>query len=196
MILLLARLCRKCEAIIPLWVNIGGRLRNLQRRKFCLKCSEFGAHNTSSQLGVEVKKKRPPKCACGEADPKKFYGRKATVCGRCHNRYTTRRGSLVKRKAREHLGGKCKYCGYSQFDVSLDIHHTDPSKKDPAFQSMRGWSWKRIVKELELCELVCKNCHTALHCGLISRGCSSVGFRAAVYETAGHRFESCQPHHL
>jgi predicted HNH restriction endonuclease len=32
---------------------------------------------------------------------------------------------------------------------------------------MRGWSWEHITKELEKCVLLCKNCHAAVHAGLL-----------------------------
>ena len=170
----MAKLCRKCGKSFPIWVELDGKKHNLQRRNFCLECSPFGSHNTLSQLPMPVKEDIR-KCPCGETDPSKFYGRKTNKCAKCHARYTAEQGREVKAKAREYLGGKCKYCGYSKFDVALDIHHIDPSKKDPQFKRMRGWSWKRVLKELVYCELVCKNCHIALHCGLIECGDDATG---------------------
>jgi hypothetical protein len=138
-------------------------MRNLQRRKFCLVCSPFGSRNTLSSadlLGI------PRHCRCGENDPSRFYGQKS-VCIRCHNNYTMHRGADVKAKARQELGGKCCVCGYEKFQVSLDIHHKDPESKDPNFRTMRSWSWERVQREIKGCVLLCKNCHAALHCGLI-----------------------------
>jgi hypothetical protein len=163
----MSRLCRKCGECIPIWEEINGKLRNLQRRSFCIKCSPFGLHNTFAQLPIPEKVDSLRICPCGETDPNKFYGKKSRKCGKCHARYTADQGRSLKKRAREYLGGKCKYCQYSKFDVALDIHHVDPSKKDPKFKRMRGWSWERLLKELIYCELVCKNCHIALHCGLI-----------------------------
>lgn len=156
------RLCTKCGSEIPLNVTIDGKFRNLQRRKFCFDCSPFGHHNTMAvihdyTIGIKYS------CACGETDPKKFYGKKNRICADCQNRYNIEKGRANKEKVRKYLGGKCKYCGYDKHLVALDIHHTDPSKKDPNFSSMRGWSWERIKKELEHCELVCRNCHAVIH---------------------------------
>jgi hypothetical protein len=108
------------------------------------------------------------RCKCGETDPAKFYGHKTTVCAKCHSKQTLESGRDKKQRARDLLGGKCCYCGYDTFQVALDIHHLDPEKKDPDFHGMRSWSWKRIVKELEGCCLLCRNCHAALHAGLIT----------------------------
>lgn len=105
------------------------------------------------------------KCKCGESDPSKFYGHKKSVCGECHNKYTIKVGQQKKDYARTKLGGKCVSCGFDKYPESLDIHHTDPSIKDPNFKSMRGWSLKRIDNEISNCVLLCRNCHTAYHTG-------------------------------
>lgn len=105
---------------------------------------------------------------CGERDPQKFYGHKRNVCARCHNSYTKSKGHDIRRQVLEHLGGRCVRCGYDEFQVSLDLHHTDPALKDPNFVSMRGWTWSRVLIELQKCVLLCKNCHAALHAGLVS----------------------------
>lgn len=39
--------CEKCTSEFPILVKIDGKTRNLGNRKFCLKCSPFGAHNTT-----------------------------------------------------------------------------------------------------------------------------------------------------
>lgn len=106
-------------------------------------------------------------CACGETNPSKFYGHKKQICGKCHNQYCIKRGHEKRKFARDLLGGKCVYCGFDKWDCSMDIHHTDPTKKDKTFNSMRGWSLARIEKEMKHCILLCKNCHAAYHSGLI-----------------------------
>ena len=107
------------------------------------------------------------KCKCGETSPEKFYGHKKSVCAECHNEYVLGSGKNKKQKARQYLGGCCKICGFDKYSCSLDIHHFDPTVKDNNFKSMRGWSWERILQEIETCILLCKNCHAAVHSGLI-----------------------------
>lgn len=106
------------------------------------------------------------KCTCGETNPEKFYGRKNYICSSCHNSYNIKQGQARRLKALEYLGLKCIICSYSKYTCSLDIHHLDPSLKDPNFASMRSWSWERIEKEIQNCILLCKNCHAAVHAGL------------------------------
>lgn len=105
---------------------------------------------------------------CGESDPARFYGHKKRICGPCHNSYTLQRGQEIKQRARELLGGKCCCCGFATYQVSLDVHHLDPARKAPNFETMRGWSWPRVERELATCALLCKNCHAAVHAGLLN----------------------------
>lgn len=109
-----------------------------------------------------------------------------TSCRRCgvvftdENRYTTSSVGKVyckacfnwmrneafkdrKQQAIEHLGGECVRCGYDRYYGALHIHHVDPAKKSPTFRRHKGWSWARLEKELENCELLCANCHAEEH---------------------------------
>ena len=106
-----------------------------------------------------------PSCKCGENDPEKFYGHKKTVCGSCHLKDVSERGHKNRDRIVQHLGGRCRACGYDKYPCALDAHHLDPTIKDSTFASKRGWSWKRIEKELQGCVLLCKNCHAAHHSG-------------------------------
>lgn len=102
---------------------------------------------------------------CGESDPDKFYGHRKDRCGKCHNKYVLDLGKQKRAYALELLGGCCSHCGYDKHSAALQIHHLDPTTKDPNFNCLRGWSKKRIRKELETCILLCANCHMALHAG-------------------------------
>lgn len=107
------------------------------------------------------------KCACGEADPSKFYGNKFWVCSKCWNLRSVQRSQEKVAWARKKLGGKCIICGFDKYSCSLDFHHLNPAEKDVAFRTMRFWSLDRIEKEIEKCVLLCKNCHAAHHAGEI-----------------------------
>ncbi len=58
----------------------------------------------------------------------------------------------------------CEECGESH-PACLDFHHTDPSEKEVAISRIRlkGWSTKRIMKEIKKCRVLCANCHRKLH---------------------------------
>jgi hypothetical protein len=67
-----------------------------------------------------------------------------------------------KLRAIEYLGGACSICNYKKSPRALQFHHKDPSQKDFGIGSTNV-SWKRTVKELDKCILVCSNCHAEIH---------------------------------
>lgn len=103
------------------------------------------------------------KCKCGETNPDKFYGKRKSTCGKCHNIYTIEQGRKKKQWAVELKGGECSICGYNKIMSCLCFHHLDPEQKDKNFSSMKGWSKAKIEKELENCICVCMNCHGEIH---------------------------------
>jgi transcriptional regulator len=73
----------------------------------------------------------------------------------------------VKSKLVEHMGGGCKICGYNKCLSALHFHHLDPNEKDFTI-SGKSSSFDKLKKEAEKCILVCSNCHSEIHEGLIS----------------------------
>lgn len=63
-------------------------------------------------------------------------------------------------------GGVCEICGYKKCVAALEFHHKDPKEKDFNI-SGRSYSIERLKKEVDKCILVCGNCHTEIHEGLI-----------------------------
>lgn len=60
---------------------------------------------------------------------------------------------------------KCNKCGENHI-ACLDFHHKDPNEKEATISQIvlkKGWSKKRILKEIEKCEVLCSNCHRKLH---------------------------------
>ncbi|SOK59271.1 hypothetical protein [Yersinia phage fHe-Yen9-03] len=139
-----------------------------------LGCTKTTVYKWLEFYGLE---KRPVKyknsetgyyCKCGETNPDNFYGKKRTVCSKCHNKSVVEAGKDKREHALSILGNKCINCDYNEFSCSLDIHHSDSSIKDTNFSSMRGWSIERIEKEIKSCVLLCRNCHSAYHSGLLN----------------------------
>ncbi len=129
----------------------------------CLCCNPahlfLGARND-----IKSHKRRNHKCIkCGETDPNKFYGNKKSYCSKCHNEYTVNLGKEKRKYIIDTLGGKCVNCGFNKWQASFDVHHIDSKKKDINWGQVRGWSKKRIDKELKGCVLFCSNCHRAIH---------------------------------
>lgn len=65
----------------------------------------------------------------------------------------------------------CKYCLENHY-CCLDFHHLESSQKEDTLAGgiNRGWSIKKIFKEIEKCELICSNCHRKLHEKLFTGG--------------------------
>jgi len=158
--------CQGCGDEIPNRMLIDGKVRILNKRKYCISCSPFGSHNTKKLNGKPRADQLPYGCSCGETDPKKFYGHKRTVCGECHNEYCKRTGKEKRQRAINELGGKCCLCGYDKYYGAMALHHLDPSAKDKTFDSLRSWSWKRIAKEIKNCVVLCHTCHSEVHAGI------------------------------
>jgi predicted HNH restriction endonuclease len=86
------------------------------------------------------------------------------------DRWNRKQLAYVRRKALQerainHLGGKCRICGYDKCVVALEFHHTSPQGKDFSISSGLT-SWARVLPELEKCVLLCSNCHREVHDGL------------------------------
>jgi len=75
------------------------------------------------------------------------------------------RESKRKRKldAIEYLGLVCLDCGGSFHPTIYDFHHRNPIEKDKDPSKLLTLSWKRIIEELDKCDLLCANCHRLRH---------------------------------
>ena len=71
----------------------------------------------------------------------------------------------VKAWAIEFKGGECEVCGFKGCQASFDLHHRDASKKNFPVTSMELLSkpFNEVVNELNLCALLCANCHREHH---------------------------------
>ncbi len=69
----------------------------------------------------------------------------------------------------DYLGGKCLICGYNKYEGALHCHHVNPEFKDKALKlSGNCSSLERAKKELDKCVLLCSNCHSEVHAGIIN----------------------------
>lgn len=157
--------CQKCGSQIPFRVKIDGKEHNLQRRKYCLKCSPFGLHNTI-KLNGESQLKKTKNCTLCKRSIIEIKGPK---CWSCVSRICRERRA---NDLFQMMGAKCWICGYNKCRSAMDYHHIEPSKK--LFQlTMREmqYAWKRILEEVRKCALLCCRCHREYHDGLISDDC-------------------------
>lgn len=148
--------CGLCKDDFETQVVIDGKKRNLQRRKYCLKCSPFGSGNTAklSRYGEtfpEFQQNGQPK--------RKRQRNKQTYTKYQKDKREERKIELAKM-----LGGKCARCGYDACIASLDFHHRDANTKSFGIShSGLLLKWERLVEEALKCDLLCKNCHSQLH---------------------------------
>lgn len=61
----------------------------------------------------------------------------------------------------------CCICG-EQHTSCLDFHHLDPTTKDFVISGAGSKvGMMRLIEEIQKCVVVCKNCHTKIHDGVI-----------------------------
>lgn len=173
------RKCLKCQEEFPTRLTIDGKIRSFYNRKFCLKCSPFGTHNTQDLTSPNCvfekdgkKYKRCPSCKeVLELIPLNYYIRHNQegfhyYCKKCQDKKTHSQQKELKQKAIQYKGGKCICCEYNKYVGALEFHHLDPKKKD--FQISRGFTYdfEKIKSEIDKCILVCSNCHREIHGGI------------------------------
>jgi hypothetical protein len=153
--------CKNCGEYFNKKVVIDGRARNLQRRKYCFKCSPFDCHNTKKIENAGFIKS----CKmCGKIILRKKE--KGKNCWTCANR-KNRQEKLEKIKS--FTGDACWECGYNKCWGALDFHHVYPEEKSFSLTMCEiQFSWERIFPEIKKCVLLCCRCHREVHAGLIS----------------------------
>jgi len=53
----------------------------------------------------------------------------------------------------------CKHCGFNENPKALQFHHIDPSKKNFTISRFLNKKLIIILRETELCDVLCANCH-------------------------------------
>jgi len=78
-------------------------------------------------------------------------------------------GALVQEYKTEH---PCS-CGEGH-PAALDFHHREDDKEINIADAVRsGWSVKRLMIELQKCDVICANCHRKLHFAMRNRSASN-----------------------
>jgi len=73
----------------------------------------------------------------------------------------------TKLKLVEYKGGKCQRCGYDKLIPSVfEFHHRNSEEKDFTIGG-KSWSYERLKKEVDKCDMLCRNCHAETHDELI-----------------------------
>jgi 5-methylcytosine-specific restriction endonuclease McrA len=53
----------------------------------------------------------------------------------------------------------CCTCGYNKHPAALDFSHKNPKEKSFNISSGRFYSMKKLMEEIEKCNILCANCH-------------------------------------
>ena len=107
---------------------------------------------------------------CKESKPvEEFSTRKnrntalSSYCKNCQAKDTYKRYEDIKSQLISLKGGKCALC-YQTYPVAVySFHHTGKEHKDFNLADRRHSSLTTVLKELEKCILVCRNCHAEIH---------------------------------
>lgn len=76
-------------------------------------------------------------------------------------------GKKSKKQAYQLIGilkrtSHCQHCGVD--GVDLDFHHRNPKNKIKEPCKLAGkYSLRKVIKEIEKCDLICKTCHTKIN---------------------------------
>ena len=73
----------------------------------------------------------------------------------------------TKQNALIYKGSKCIVCGYDRCPRAMHFHHIDPAQKDLRIGSGVPRAWITIRTELDKCALLCSNCHSEVHDGIL-----------------------------
>lgn len=127
-------ICHNCISTFKTYIEIDGKLRSLHKRKFCLKCSPFGKHNTKPDLNFNKKQR------------KKLHN--GTYCREYYRK--------LREKAITILGAHCVSCNISNTRLLQFDHITGSSRKEKSKHRMLR---QIINKERHDIQLLCGNCH-------------------------------------
>lgn len=132
--------------------------------KECTRChivkplSEY-CKGARFKMGVQPACKSCMNIAYNKSRKKKQQHYQAVAKARAHS------NAERIRKYKEERG--CITCGEGR-PSCIDFHHVDPTSKDIEVSEMRHCSWETILREIEKCVTVCRNCHALIHAGELS----------------------------
>lgn len=93
-------------------------------------------------------------------------GRKHMGHGLCANHYRQEMRRRFWRALLAERGDRCSKCKRRYPIAVYDLHHRDPSTKEFAVSNQIGnRSLDELLAEARKCDLLCANCHRALHAG-------------------------------
>jgi len=155
--------CLKCNKEFPTQVFIEEKKVSLSKRKYCLDCSPYKSNNRK-QLHLLINENNIKVCQdCN----KEYVGGSKKLKDRCNTCASVFYRNRVKIRAIEYKGGACSCCGYKKCISALQFHHVNQKDKDFTIGNYSFRKFESLIDELDKCILVCANCHSEIHSGLI-----------------------------
>lgn len=159
--------CQKCHGPFPNRIKIGGVIKNLSSRRYCLSCSPVGEHNTKQiHIDKDVSSWMEIPCAeCGKSYKERKRKLFDTVCHVCYNHRSEKRQAD---KVHGLVGDSCWLCGYSKGIVGrkvLHFHHVGVKVFPLSTREYSHRTWESVLLELRKCTPVCPTCHSEIHVG-------------------------------
>lgn len=153
--------CRHCNSYFPNWMNIEGKRKSLQRRKFCIDCSPYGGRNTRKDISTpKIVRGRKRRFTCNKCGKERNETSGNLTCGTCRS---LARRHEAKDRARKLLGAACSSCGYSKCQDALEFHHKIKETKSFNLSACWQFPWSKLHTEILKCVLLCANCHREHH---------------------------------
>jgi hypothetical protein len=130
-------------------------------KKICTKCKgekekeEFNKNKTKKDGYQNICK------ICSREKSKKFYNENIEAQRKIIYKQKKDRKKESREKINEYLLlHPCLDCKNDNLIV-LEFDHREPDKKNKAILEMlsTGYSWNKILKEIEKCDVRCANCH-------------------------------------
>ncbi len=132
-------------------------------------------HHTDDNKEFSISNKKNSRWSTVEKEIKKCK----LLCENCHaeKHYNEdNKGDKSRRSEKliylEYKGNKCEICGYNKCEASLSFHHKNSREKvfniGSLSQKITNISELKeyIIKELNKCDIVCRNCHIEKHSDL------------------------------
>lgn len=94
-------------------------------------------------------------------DKRKYADRKEYL-----KKAVAKRRKSIRQKAIEYKGGVCQLCRYDKCSEALEFHHFTDEKNFGISQKGYTRSWEMVKKELDICILLCANCHREVENGI------------------------------
>lgn len=131
------------------------------------KCSTCGIEKEDDEFHRKGSGLQSMCKACKRAHHKQYYKKNRA---RFRESIASRR-ARVREAIAEYKRRPCADCKQSFHPCVMDFDHVDGEKVQAVSKcGTDGWSWERVMSEIEKCEVVCANCHRMRTHNRLTRG--------------------------